>query len=53
MKKSEKRLVLSRETVRNLMTPAQDLDLVVVAGGSCTYPTGSSPSDGTRRLCCD
>ena len=43
MKKREKRLNLAKETIRNLMTPARDLDLVAVAGGSCTYsPSGAS-----------
>jgi hypothetical protein len=27
-------------------------DLVAVAGGSCTYVTGSGGSDGTHRVCC-
>jgi hypothetical protein len=44
MKKREKRLNLSKETVRNLMAPARDLDLVAVAGGSCTL----SPSGHTE-----
>jgi hypothetical protein len=47
-----KGLNLSKETVRSLMAPAQDLDLVAVAGGSCTYVTGSGGSDGTHRVCC-
>jgi hypothetical protein len=41
MKKREKWLYLSKETVRNLMAPAKDLDLVAVAGGSCNLtPSG-------------
>lgn len=41
MKKRKKQLVLSKETVLNLITPARDLDLVEIAGGSCNLtPSG-------------
>jgi hypothetical protein len=51
MKKREKRLNLSRETLRNLMTPARDAELLAAAGGTCT--TRSAGSDATFRICCD
>jgi hypothetical protein len=47
VKKREKRLSLAKETVRNLMTPARDLDLLAVAGGSCQI----SPSGNTEPHC--
>lgn len=41
MKKRQKGLNLSKETVRNLVTPAKDVDLLAVAGGSCNLtPSG-------------
>jgi hypothetical protein len=41
VKKRQKRLNLSKETVRNLVTPAKDVDLLAVAGGSCNLtPSG-------------
>jgi hypothetical protein len=44
VKKRTKRLNLSKETVRNLVTPAKDVDLLAVAGGSCNL-TPSGPSE--------
>jgi hypothetical protein len=50
MKKREKRLFLSRETVRNLITPLKGRDLVAVAGGSCG--SGESTHTGSAKVCC-
>ncbi len=50
MKKRDKQLLLSRETVMNLTAPASDVDLVAVAGGSCT--SGKSTAGDTVKVCC-
>ncbi len=51
MKKRDKRLRLSKETILNLMTPVEGQNLVEIAGGSCTV-TGGSTAGGTRHVCC-
>ena len=50
MKKREKKLSLARETVRNLMMPVRAMDLLAVAGGSCT--SGESTHTGSAKVCC-
>ena len=50
MKRREKRLELSKETLRSLMRPLDAQDLVEVLGGSCT--SGQSTAGGTRKICC-
>lgn len=51
MKRREKRLVLSKETLRSLVTPLDGQDLAAVLGGSCTFTNGST-AGGTRKVCC-
>lgn len=48
MKKKEKRLNLSKETVNHLLSSTQDLAAVV--GGSCEL--GPSTVGGSQRVCC-
>jgi hypothetical protein len=48
VKKRDKQLQLSRETVMNLI--ASEVDLVAVAGGSCT--SGKSTAGDTVKVCC-
>jgi hypothetical protein len=51
MKKREKRLELSKETLLNLMKPVEDQELMAAAGGSCGH-TGGSTAGGTAKICC-
>lgn len=48
MKKKEKRLNLSKETVNHLLSPAQELAAAV--GGSCDLTP--STVGGSQRVCC-
>ncbi|HXU46632.1 MAG TPA: hypothetical protein VN783_13985 [Thermoanaerobaculia bacterium] len=50
MRKREKPLTLSKETLMHLETPVEDLAAAV--GGSCR-PIGGSTAGGTKRICCD
>jgi hypothetical protein len=50
MKKRDKQLLLSRETILHLISAASDVDLVAVAGGSCT--SGKSTANDTVKACC-
>lgn len=50
MKKREKRLELSRETLRTLTAPLEAKDLVAAVGGSCT--SGASTAGGSVKICC-
>jgi hypothetical protein len=51
VKKREKRLELSKETLRHLMAPLEAQALVAAVGGSCTN-TGGSTAGGTVKVCC-
>jgi hypothetical protein len=51
MRKREKRLTLSRETVGSLMKPLAAQELVEVLGGSCA-PRGGSTAGGSAKICC-
>lgn len=48
MKKTEKRLSLSKETVNHLLSPTQELAAAV--GGSCELTP--STAGGSQRVCC-
>ncbi|HXU46541.1 MAG TPA: hypothetical protein VN783_13520 [Thermoanaerobaculia bacterium] len=48
MKKREKRFNLSKETIGNLITPAENL--ADVLGGSCN--SSASTVGGSQRICC-
>jgi hypothetical protein len=50
MKKRDKQLRLSRETIVHLVAPVSDVDLVEIAGGSCT--SGKSTAGDTKQVCC-
>lgn len=50
MKKREKRLELSKETLRSLISPLEARNLVEVLGGSCT--SGASTAGGSAKVCC-
>ena len=51
MKKRERRLELSKETLRVLVSPLEAEALVNAVGGSCGQ-TARSTAGGTGRVCC-
>lgn len=48
MKKRVRGLSLSRETLRDLLTPARNLELLAVVGGTC----GTSHTSDMTKPCC-